>query len=140
LSGRTASFAARSSGKLPAAAIAKLTEWVQLGAPDPRDAAPAIVVAAMSWKEILAERRDWWSLKPIVKPAVPTPQNAAWSIDPVDRFVVAALEAKGLAPAPPADSQTLLRRLSLVLTGLPPSLLPSVSPSGEEGETERRRD
>jgi hypothetical protein len=128
------------TGKLPAAAIARLEEWVKRGAPDPRNEAPAVVSAPSSWKEILAQRRDWWSLKPVVKPAVPTPRNAAWSADPVDRFVLAALEAKGLAPAAPADAQTLARRASLVLTGLPPSFLPSVSPLATEGDKVRRRD
>jgi hypothetical protein len=106
-------------GKLPAEAIAKLEEWIKRGAPDPRDAAPEVATAPSSWEEVLASRRKWWSLQPVVKPAVPTPKNAPWSADPVDRFILAALEAKGLAPAESADERTLARRASLVLTGLP---------------------
>ena len=108
-------------GKLPAAAIEKLTEWVKLGAPDPRDEPAAAAVAATSWEETLKIRRDWWSLKPVAKPPVPTPKNVDWSADPVDRFILAALEAKGLTSAELADERTLARRLSLVLTGLPPA-------------------
>jgi hypothetical protein len=107
------------TGKLPAAAIEKLTEWVKLGAPDPRTEAPAAAVASSSWAETLKARRDWWSLQPVVQTPVPKPRDAGWSADPVDRFILAALEAKGLAPSEPADPRTLARRASLVLTGLP---------------------
>ncbi|MBI1830845.1 MAG: DUF1549 domain-containing protein [Planctomycetes bacterium] len=70
----------------------------------------------------VAERRKWWSLQPVKKPAAPTPANAKWSADPIDRFLLSALEAKGLTPAQDADPRTLIRRLSLVLTGLPPTV------------------
>ena len=126
-------------GKLPDAAIADIEAWIKLGAPDPRGP-PAVAAQDQSWEEILATRRDWWSLKPVQKPRVPTPNNAAWSDQPIDRFILAKLEARGLTPAPPADPRTLARRLSLVLTGLPPSLRLSVSPSGPDGETERQSD
>ncbi len=107
-------------GKLPAAIIVDLEAWVKMGAPDPRDKAPA-VKAAKSWKEIVNERRKWWSLQPVKKPTVPTPKHADWSSDPVDRFLLSAMEAKGLTPAHDADPRTLIRRLSLVLTGLTPT-------------------
>ena len=101
-------------GKLPAALIADLEAWVKMGAPDPRDknAAPA---TAKSWDEIVRERKNWWSLQPVKKLSVPTPKNAAWSSDPIDRFLLAKMEAKGLTPAADADARTLARRLSLVL-------------------------
>ena len=107
-------------GKLPAAVIADLEAWVKMGAPDPRDKAPA-VTAAKSWDEIVRERRQWWSLQPVKSSVAPTPKNLKWSADPIDHFLLAALEAKGLTPAAEADARTLIRRLSLVLTGLPPS-------------------
>ena len=107
-------------GRLPAAAIADLETWVKLGAPDPRDKPPAAKVAA-SWEEILRTRRDWWSLHPVRKPAVPQPKDAAWSQQPIDRFVLAKLEEHGLTGAASAEPGVLVRRLSLVLTGLPPS-------------------
>ncbi len=107
-------------GKLPAAVIADLEAWVKMGAPDPRDQAPA-AKSAKSWDEIVRERRTWWSLQPVKKPAVPTPKNAGWSSDPIDRFLLSAMETKGLTPAQDADPRTLIRRLNLVLTGLPPT-------------------
>ncbi len=106
-------------GKLSAAAIADLEEWVKLGAPDPRIAATAGKSAA-SWEEILRVRRDWWSLHPLSHPL--PPQTKTTGVEqPIDRFVLARLEAQGLAPAKPASDMVLARRLSLVLTGLPPS-------------------
>jgi hypothetical protein len=108
------------NGKLPAAVIADLEAWVKMGAPDPRD--KAAVKSANSWDEILRTRRDWWSLQSVRKPALPPVKDAAWSDDPIDRFLLAAMEAKGLTPAKDADPRTLIRRLSLVLTGLPPTV------------------
>jgi cytochrome c553 len=64
---------------------------------------------------------DWWSLKPLAKPAVP-PVPAGWAVrNPVDHFVLAKLKEKGLAPSPEADRRTLVRRLTFDLTGLPPT-------------------
>jgi hypothetical protein len=105
--------------KLPAAVIADLEGWVKRGAYDPRDktAAPA---ASASWEAVFKERRQWWSLQPVRKPEAPSVKNGAWSKQPIDRFVLAKLEAAGLAPGAAADPRTLLRRLQLVLTGLPP--------------------
>src|SRR5207244_13602159 len=67
---------------------------------------------------------DWWSLKPLVKPAVPKVSpalDAAWARTPIDQFVLAKLAEKGLAPSPPADKRTLLRRVMFDLVGLPPT-------------------
>jgi hypothetical protein len=125
-------------GKLPDAVIADIEAWIKLGAPDPRDEAPASTATGdASWDEILRTRRDWWSLKPVQKPLVPTPKTAGWSGQPIDRFILAKLEDNSLAPAPPADLRTLARRLSLVLTGLPPDAqsageLAALAPSGEK--------
>jgi hypothetical protein len=65
--------------------------------------------------------RDHWSWQPLVRPAIPAVQDAAECRNPIDQFVAAKLEAKGLQPLPPADRLTLLRRLSFDLAGLPPT-------------------
>jgi hypothetical protein len=111
-------------GRLPAAVIADLEAWVAMGAPDPRDAPaiPAATAKNTTWDEMLRTRRSWWSLQPVRQAQAPTLKNDAWSQHPVDRFLLAKLEEAGLAPAPPADPRTLIRRLSLVLTGLPPAM------------------
>jgi len=61
-----------------------------------------------------------WSLIPPVRPELPEVHNEAWVRNPIDRFILARLEAAGLSPAPEADRRTLARRLALDLTGLPP--------------------
>ena len=106
--------------KLPAEVIADFETWIKDGAADPREA-PAQSSEAESWAETMRQRADWWSLRPIKKPPVPVPANVAWSQDAVDRFILAKLNEQGLSPSEPANARTLARRLSLVLTGLPPS-------------------
>ena len=64
---------------------------------------------------------DWWSLKPVVRPDLPVVHDTTWPRNPIDTFVLAKLEAEGLAPSPEADRRTLLRRLAFDLTGLPPT-------------------
>jgi hypothetical protein len=72
------------------------------------------------WIAAGAEYQPHWSLIAPTRPALPGVKNEAWIRNPVDRFILAKLEANGLRPAPEADRRTLARRLSLDLTGLPP--------------------
>lgn len=65
---------------------------------------------------------DHWAFQPIVRPALPDVKNSVWSRNSMDRFILARIEKKGLTTSPVADDVTLLRRLALDLTGLPPSL------------------
>lgn len=104
--------------KLPDAAIAVLEEWVKMGAPDPREgAAMAKVQTGMS----LTDGRKFWSYVAPKKPPVPEVKDTAWPRNTIDRFVLAKLEAAGLRPSPDAAPDVLARRLSLNITGLPPS-------------------
>ena len=91
---------AASRRSLTPAQIALLKRWIDQGAP---------------WKE-------QWSFQPPVKPKPPSVKDAnpVWLRNPIDRFILARLEEKGLAPAPPADGRTLIRRVALSVTGLPP--------------------
>ncbi|HLY08760.1 MAG TPA: DUF1553 domain-containing protein [Planctomycetota bacterium] len=71
----------------------------------------------------IAQGAPWephWSFIKPERPALPVVKNEKWVRTPVDRFILARLEAQGLAPAPEADRRTLVRRLALDLTGLPP--------------------
>ena len=105
-------------GPIPAEEAQILIDWVRRGAPDPRvvEASPEAV-----WERKLAERSAWWSLQAPRPSAPPAVADPVWQRDPVDRFVRAKLDAARIEPAVPADAATLRRRLSLVLTGLPPS-------------------
>ncbi len=73
-----------------------------------------------AWIAAGAEYQPLWSFIPPVRPAPPAVREAGWVRNPIDRFVLAALEQRGMPPAPEADRRTLARRLSLDLTGLPP--------------------
>jgi hypothetical protein len=64
---------------------------------------------------------DWWSLQPIKRPQPPTVRAKEWVHNPIDAFVLAALESRHLEPAPPADRAALLRRVTYDLHGLPPT-------------------
>ncbi len=67
------------------------------------------------------ERLDLWSLRKPGRPALPAVLDRSWPKTPVDRFVLARLEAAGLRPSAEADRRTLIRRLTFDLTGLPPT-------------------
>ena len=116
-------------GPKPSAEIVRAFErWIALGAPDPRSMPPSAdeLAKETSWDAIFARRKQWWSLQPIKRPAVPSRDSAAatWlaaSDHPVDRFLAAKLAAAGIAPAGEADPDTLLRRATFALTGLPPT-------------------
>ena len=106
--------------KLSDAAIADFEKWIALGAPDPRDEPPK-ADAAVPWERLLADRKTWWSLQPIRKPEPPAVKNTAWSQHPVDHFLLAKMEERGLKPSADADPRVIIRRLTFALTGLPPT-------------------
>jgi mono/diheme cytochrome c family protein len=63
---------------------------------------------------------DHWAFRKPVRPTLPEVRDRSWPRNPIDRFILARLEAEGLSPSPEAGRATLIRRLSLDLTGLPP--------------------
>ncbi|HLJ11286.1 MAG TPA: DUF1549 domain-containing protein, partial [Planctomycetaceae bacterium] len=104
-------------GKLAEAEIKLLEEWVSLGAPDPReepkkDSDPG--------KNAVGTGAHW-AFQPLRDSVAPSIRDARWPFDPLDAFILAALEAEGLKPSPEADRYAWLRRVSLDLTGLPPT-------------------
>jgi len=74
------------------------------------------------WVAEGAEYTDHWAFTPVRPPALPEVKNAAWVRNPMDRFVLAALESRGMEPSAEASRETLIRRVSLDLRGLPPTL------------------
>ncbi len=107
--------------KLPAAKIEILKRWVAMGAPDPR---PKAVPRSESIDhfDIPSRVQEHWSWRPISRPSLPDVQDSAWSLNEIDRFILARLEEAELRPAIDADKSIWLRRVYFDLIGLPPTL------------------
>ncbi len=90
-----------------------LRRWIDQGA-----RAPALKTLANSARG----GPDHWSFQPVVRPDVPQVKNTGWVLGAIDAFILARLEKEGIEPSPVADRVTLIRRLSLDLVGLPPTL------------------
>ncbi|NNC86886.1 MAG: DUF1549 domain-containing protein [Akkermansiaceae bacterium] len=106
--------------KLSDRAIADLAKWVAMGAPDPRQetaGADSFVVQEID----LEKGREFWAFQPPVEAPAPKVKAHAWPRSVTDRFLLAAMEAKGLQPVADADRRTLARRMYFDLTGLPPT-------------------
>ncbi len=99
----------RKAAALPKHEIAVLRAWIDQGAVWPDSASADVKI-----------QKHWAYVKP-VRPPVPKVKRDAWVRNAIDAFVLARLEQEGLAPAPEASRETLIRRVSLDLTGLPPS-------------------
>ena len=97
--------------KLPPGQAELLVQWVKMGAPYP--ATPGVA------KGNAPDAAKHWAFQAVRKPAEPPVQGTAWVQSPIDRFVLAKLEGKGMTPSQPADRRTLLRRATFDLTGLP---------------------
>jgi hypothetical protein len=118
-------------GKLTAAEVDGLVEWVKNGAIWPAAVvttnapiaatAPRTNASGTPAYVITPERRAFWSFEPIHAPQPPQVKDASWARTGIDRFVLARLEREGLAPVRAADRATLLRRATLDLIGLPPT-------------------
>ena len=74
------------------------------------------------WVREGAEYEPHWAFIPPQRPELPAVKNATWPRNEIDRFILARLEAEGMPPSPEAERTTLLRRLSLDLIGLPPTI------------------
>jgi len=98
--------------RLTSEQIGLLRAWIDQGAKWPDGLEPASYLA----------KRNHWAFKAPVRPALPEVRNKKWVRNAIDRFVLARLEKEKLHPSPEADRITLIRRLSLDLTGLPPSI------------------
>lgn len=100
----------------------KLRRWIEQGAP---------------------YEKHWSYVPPAAAAAIPAVKQAGWPRHPIDRFVLARLDAKGLKPTPEAGKETLIRRVTLDLTGLPPTLpeidafLADTSPDAYENLVDR---
>ena len=109
------------TGKLAAEKIAALERWIELGLPWPEEAAPASAPDPSARFDLEERRQEHWAWRVVAKPPVPQPQQSDWAKNPVDRFLLARLEAESLKPAADADRRVFIRRATFDLTGLPPT-------------------
>jgi hypothetical protein len=110
-------------GRLTDPEIATIKNWIDSGAEWDAGVTlgSAAVAAAHPEKKFTDQQRRYWAFQKIVKPPAPAVQRRDWARNPIDAFILAKLEEKGVQPNPPADKITLLRRASLDLIGLPPT-------------------
>ena len=94
--------------------IGRLRAWIDQGLNWPESAAVETEITK-------APKSSHWAFQPLEEGALPEVSDATWERNEIDRFVLRRLEAEGITPSPVADKPTLARRLSLDLTGLPPT-------------------
>lgn len=111
------------SGKLDDRTIANFVKWIEMGAPDPREPTPASHPATERVKKQIdwSQATSFWSFQKPERHAPPNTSFPNWPQTSIDAFVLRKLEDTGLLPNDPATRATWLRRVSIDLTGLPPS-------------------
>jgi hypothetical protein len=112
-------FMPHKGDKLPEGEIALIGQWIDLGAPYDK---PLVDKVASGKKPMVVTEKDrqYWAFLPLKDSPPPVVKDAAWCKTPVDRFILAKLEEKGLTPAAPLDRRRLIRRVYFDLVGLPP--------------------
>lgn len=110
---------------LSAAQLALIRAWIDQGArwsdPSPGPAPTAATAPAAAEPAEPAEPAPHWAYVKPIKPPVPEVSQPDWAKNPIDRFILARLDREKLTPASPAAKHTWLRRVTLDLTGLPPT-------------------
>ncbi len=104
--------------KLPDIAVKALIDWVEAGAIHPDG---DIVIQSEAPPFDVEQARQFWAFQPVGRPEIPTISHAEHAASPIDAFVLARLEERGLTPNPQATKATLIRRATFDLTGLPPA-------------------
>ena len=128
--------------KLDDKQVEALKTWIQEGAAWPDEDLPPTMAETTKYA-IRPEQRNFWSFRPVSKPALPPVKVVAWVREPPDHFILAKLEAESLEAAPAADKRTLIRRATFDLIGLPPTpeeidaFLADDSPKAFEAVVER---
>lgn len=101
---------------MPPAQLEIISQWIAQGAKTARPEPETLAIGAL----ITEEDREHWSFKPVVRPEVPKTADTSLVRTPIDAFLLAGFEGKELSFAPEADRRTLIRRVTLDLTGLLP--------------------
>jgi len=100
------------SKPLPPEAVVAITEWVKQGGVYPNDS---------NTEKLSGASTKHWAFQPVSDPPVPVVKSKLDITNPIDKFILLALEAKGLAIAPRASKETLIRRVYFDLVGIPPT-------------------
>ena len=108
-------------GKLRDEEVAALVTWIRDGAVWPQATQPPVPGREGERYVITPEQRNFWAFQSLRSSSLPEVKNQGWIKSPIDRFILAALEERGLKPAQPAGRLTLIRRAYLDLIGLPPT-------------------
>ncbi len=106
------------TGKLSEAIVQDFAAWIEMGAPDPREGRSAPKRSGID----IQKGRQYWAFQAPREQALPAVRDTDWPRGAVDRFVLTALEDRGLRPVPDAGRADLLRRVTYDLTGLPPTV------------------
>jgi len=106
--------------KLADADIAKLRRWVMQGASWPESSSPAAPHIEETFS-VTPAQKTWWAFQPVKDRVPPAVSHSVWPQNEIDQFVAAELEVHKLQPAPHANRQTWLRRVTFDVTGLPPT-------------------
>jgi mono/diheme cytochrome c family protein len=106
--------------KLSDAQRGQLAAWIDLGAPYDKPLLDKVGIARKAM-QVTDEDRRFWSFLPLQRHSAPAVKQAAWCKNPIDHFILARLEEKGLSPNPQADRRKLIRRSYFDLIGLPPT-------------------
>ena len=97
--------------RLSAAETELMRKWIDTGATWPEGVDPVQAISP-----------DLWSFKPVTRPMTPVIRQTTWLRNPIDAFVLARMEKANIRPAPPAEANSLARRVAFDLTGLPLTL------------------
>ena len=106
------------TGALSESIVADFEKWIAMGAPDPREGEKVEWTASTI---DIKKGREYWAFKPVATPTVPKTKGP-WAKSDLDRIVYEGFKAKAVTPAADADKNSLIRRASIDLTGLPPTV------------------
>ncbi|MCA9067476.1 MAG: DUF1549 domain-containing protein, partial [Planctomycetaceae bacterium] len=105
--------------RLPQASIDQIRQWIDLGAPYDKPLVEGKLSDRPKALTITDHDRAFWAFQPLRSVPIPKVKNSEWCQTPIDRFILARQEAKGLHPNPPADKRTQIRRATFDVLGLP---------------------
>ena len=114
-------FMPQKEARLPDAVLAKVAEWINLGAPYDRPLLETGTPVAKGPMQVTARDRQFWSYQPLKRVEPQIMANDTWSRTPIDRFIITKLKSKALTPNALADRRVLIRRAYFDLIGLPPT-------------------